>query len=66
LQSELELQWPHVLFEHVPYPAQSDDELQYGSAGMRIPAGESVSIEAASRALSASNVGTGTGATATL
>jgi hypothetical protein len=31
-----------VLFEHVPYPAQSDDELQYGSANVKIPSGESV------------------------
>ena len=61
MQSELELQWPHVLLEHVPKPAQSDVELQYGVAGVKIPAGESVSIDAARRALSASNAGTGTG-----
>jgi len=55
------LQWPHVLFEHVPYPAQSDVVLQYGSAcGAKIAAGESAVIDAARCAVSASNAGTGT------
>jgi len=61
LQSELVLQCPQVPPEHVPYPAQSDETLQYGSTGATsTPAGESNDTDAARRALSASNAGTGT------
>jgi hypothetical protein len=51
LQSEFELQWPHVPLEHVPNP-QSEFELQNGSA--RLPNTVDVSIDATSFALSAS------------
>jgi hypothetical protein len=46
LQSEFVLQWPHVLFEHVPKPAQSEFVLHSGSASgaSRIAAGESAAI----------------------
>jgi hypothetical protein len=53
--------------EQLPWPAQSDDVLQYGSAGgANTAAGESIVIDAATRDVSAWYAGTGTGAAAGL
>jgi hypothetical protein len=61
LQSELLEQCPHVPFEHVPKPAQSELDEQYGSAcGVsRTSAGDPGSITDDTR-FSAANDGTAT------